>query len=76
VDDLIIKAISYKEHLQYLEVVFNQLREHALKLNPLKCAFMVSLGKFLEFLVRYRGIKIDPDKIKTIMELCPPKNLK
>jgi Reverse transcriptase (RNA-dependent DNA polymerase) len=49
VDDLVIKAMSYEEHLQYLEVVFNRLREHALKLNSLKCAFMVSSGKFLRF---------------------------
>jgi Reverse transcriptase (RNA-dependent DNA polymerase) len=76
VDDLIIKAMSYEEHLQYLEVVFGRLREHALKLNPLKCAFMVSSGKFLGFVVRHRGIEIDPDKIKAITELSPPKNLK
>jgi Reverse transcriptase (RNA-dependent DNA polymerase) len=47
VDDLVIKVMSYEEHLQYLEVVFNRLREHTLKLNPLKYAFMVSFGKFL-----------------------------
>jgi Reverse transcriptase (RNA-dependent DNA polymerase) len=76
VDDLVIKAMSYEEHLQYLEVVFNRLREHALKLNPLKCAFMVSSGKFLGFVVRHRGIEIDPRKIKAITELSPPKNLK
>jgi ribonuclease HI len=76
VDDLVIKVMSYEEHLQYLEVVFNRLREHTLKLNPLKYTFMVSFGKFLEFMVRHRGIEIDPDKIKTIMELPPSKNLK
>jgi Reverse transcriptase (RNA-dependent DNA polymerase) len=76
VDDLVIKAMSYEEHLQYLEVVFKHLREHALKLNPLKCAFMVSSGKFLGFVVRHRGIEIDPGKIKAITELPPPKNLK
>jgi Reverse transcriptase (RNA-dependent DNA polymerase)/RNase H-like domain found in reverse transcriptase len=76
VDDLVIKAMSYEEHLQYLEVVFNRLREHALKLNPLKCAFMVSSGKFLGFVVYHRGIEIDPGKIKAITELSPPKNLK
>jgi Reverse transcriptase (RNA-dependent DNA polymerase) len=31
VDDLVIKAMSSEEHLQYLEVVFSRLREHALK---------------------------------------------
>jgi Reverse transcriptase (RNA-dependent DNA polymerase) len=76
VDDLVIKAMSYEEHLQYLEVVFNRLREHALKLNPLKCTFMVSSDKFLGFVVRHRGIERDPGKIKEIMELPPPKNLK
>jgi RNase H-like domain found in reverse transcriptase/Reverse transcriptase (RNA-dependent DNA polymerase) len=76
VDDLVIKAMSYEEDLQYLEVVFKRLREHALKLNPLKCAFMVSSGKFLGFVIRHRGIEIDPDKIKAITELSPPKNLK
>jgi Reverse transcriptase (RNA-dependent DNA polymerase) len=76
VDDLVIKVMSYEEHLQYLELVFKRLREHALKLNPLKCAFMVSSDKFLGFVVRHRGIKIDPSKIKAITELPPPKNLK
>jgi RNase H-like domain found in reverse transcriptase/Reverse transcriptase (RNA-dependent DNA polymerase) len=76
VDDLVIKAMSYEEHLQHLEVVFSRLREHALKLNPLKCAFMVSSGKFLGFVVRHRGIEIDLGKIKVIIELPPPKNLK
>jgi Reverse transcriptase (RNA-dependent DNA polymerase) len=69
VDNLVIKAMSYEEHLQYLEVVFNRLREHTLKLNPLKCVFMVSSGKFLGFVVRHRGIEIDSDKIKAIMKL-------
>jgi Reverse transcriptase (RNA-dependent DNA polymerase) len=76
VDDLVIKAMSYEEHLQYLEVVFNRLREHALKLNPLKCTFMVSSGKFLGFVVRHRKIEIDPGKIKMNLELPPQKNLK
>jgi Reverse transcriptase (RNA-dependent DNA polymerase) len=75
-DDVVIKALSYEEHLQYLEVVFKRLREHALKLNPLKCAFIVSSAKFLGFVVRHRGIEIDPGKIKAITELPSPKNLK
>jgi Reverse transcriptase (RNA-dependent DNA polymerase) len=75
-NDPVIKAISYEEHLQYLEVVFNRLREHALKLNSLKCAFVSSSGKFLGFVVHHKGIEIDQSKIKAIMELSPSKNLK
>jgi hypothetical protein len=76
VDDLVVKALSYEEHLSNLRIIFERLRMHRLKLNPLKCAFMVSSGKFLGFVIRHRGIEIDPAKIKAIMELPPPKNLK
>ena len=41
----------------------------------MKCAFGVSSGKFLGFIVRYRGIEIDPDKIKAIRELPSSKTL-
>jgi len=76
VDDLVVKAVSYVEHLQHLRILFDRLRQHALKLNPLKCAFMVSSGKFLGFVIRHRGIEIDPSKIKAILEMPPPQNLK
>ena len=74
VDDLVVKAVSYE--LKHLRIVFDRLRQHALKLNPLKCAFMVSSGKFLGFVIRHRGIEIDPSKIKAILEMPPPQNLK
>ncbi|PKU62781.1 putative mitochondrial protein [Dendrobium catenatum] len=44
-------------------------------MNPLKCAFGVTSGKFLCFVVRHRGIEIDPTKIKAILEMPPPKTL-
>ena len=44
VDDLIVKVVSYEEHLQHLQIVLDRLRQHALKLTPLKCTFMVSSG--------------------------------
>jgi len=45
-------------------------------MNPLKCAFGVTSRKFLGFIVRHRGIKIDQAKIKEIQEMPAPKNLK
>lgn len=44
-------------------------------MNPLKCAFGVTSGKFLGFVVRHRGIEIDPSKIKAILDMQPPKSL-
>jgi len=45
-------------------------------MDPLKCAFGVTFGKFLGFVVRHKGIEIDQSKIKAIQEMPKPKNLK
>ncbi|XP_058217458.1 uncharacterized protein LOC131328539 [Rhododendron vialii] len=47
-----------------------------LKVNLLKCAFGVVAGKFLGFLVHNRGIEVDKNKAKAIMEAKPPTTKK
>ena len=47
-----------------------------MKLNPSKCAFGVSTGKFLGFIVNYREIETNPDKIKNVLDMPPPLNIK
>ena len=58
VDDLMVKSREKEDHLHDLRTVFRRLRTYDLKMNPLKCAFGVSSGKFLGFVVRYRGILV------------------
>jgi hypothetical protein len=43
-----------------------------LKMNPLKCAFGVSTGKFLGFIIHENGIEIDPKKIEAIQKVQAP----
>lgn len=73
VDDLVVKSRIQHEHVNDLKIVFERIRKFHLKMNPLKCAFGVSSGKFLGFLVR---IEIDPNKIQAIVEMPPPKTLR
>lgn len=47
-----------------------------MKLNPSKCAYRVMARKFLGFTVSQRGIEINLDKIRAIMEMAPPRNTK
>ena len=47
-----------------------------MKLNPSKCAFEVSSGKFLGFMVSQRGIEANLDKIQAILNMERPKNVK
>ena len=46
-----------------------------MKLNPSKCTFGVSARKFLGFMVTQKGIEVNPDQIKAVMEV-PPRNKK
>ena len=47
-----------------------------MKLNPSKCAFGVSSGKFLGFKVSQRGIEANPEKVRAILEMSSLKTLK
>ncbi|XP_070017180.1 uncharacterized protein [Nicotiana sylvestris] len=74
VDDVIVKSKKLSDHVKDLRKFFQRLRRYNLKLNPAKCAFGVSSGKLLGFVVSRRSIELDPSKIKAIQELLPPKN--
>ena len=76
VSDLVLKVRNPVEHLLHLRQVFESCRESNLRMNPLKCAFGVSSGKFLRFLVHQRGIDLDPTKTKAIAALTLLATLK
>ena len=64
------------EHLGDLGSTFNILRKHKLRLNTSKCSFGVGSDKFLGYMVTHRGIEVNPDQIKAINDLKPPRNTK
>jgi len=76
VDDIVIKSCDKNNHLHNLRMMFNLMRAHQQKMNPTKSFLGVSCGKFLWFIVTSKGIHLDPDKIKAIQDMQPPKNLK
>ena len=47
-----------------------------MKLNPSKYAFEVASRKFLRFMVSYRGIEANPEKIKAMLDIKPPQSIK
>ena len=76
VDDMLVKSQDEWEHLNDLQETFDTLRQYNMKLNPNKCAFGVSSGKFLGFMVSYKRIEANPDKIQAILDMKPPQNVK
>ncbi|GKU88859.1 hypothetical protein SLEP1_g3075 [Rubroshorea leprosula] len=76
VDDIVVKSLKADDHLTDLEETFNNLKHNRMRLNPAKCIFGVESGKFLGFMVSRRGIEVNPEKIKAITEMEPPKSVK
>ena len=76
VDDILVKSHNLMDHLFDLETIFDRLPKYHLILNLNKCFFGVTFGKLLGFIVSRCGIEIDPQKVKAIMDMPPPKTLK
>ena len=51
VDDMLVKSLRENDHLDDLQETFDTLRLYNMKLNPSKCVFGVTAGKFLGFMV-------------------------
>ena len=73
---MLVKSIREEDHLDDLKETFDTFCSYNMKLNPSKCAFGVTAGKFLGFMVSQRGIEVNPNKVQAIMELTPKKNVK
>ena len=76
VDDIAVKLKRREDHVQILRKVFERCRTFKLRMNPLKCAFGVSSGKFLTFLVHSKWIDMDPAKATAIVTMKPPTMVK
>ena len=76
VDDMIVKSKDHEGHIPTLRKFFEGIQFYKLRLNPKKCTFGVTSRKLLGFIVSQRGIEVNPDKIKAIVEMKPPKTEK
>ena len=76
IDDILVKSVKAELHIAHLAESFQVLKNYNMKLNLTKCAFGVSAGKFLGFMVNNRGIEANPDKIKAVLDMHPPSNTK
>ena len=76
IDNMLVKSTTTELHIAHLAEAFQILKKYNMKLNPAKCAFGVSAEKFLSFIINNRGIEANPDKIKAVLDMPPPSNIK
>ncbi|GAA0160464.1 hypothetical protein LIER_39048 [Lithospermum erythrorhizon] len=73
VDDMLIKSREAEDHEANLRKNFENLRKNKLRLNPDKCVFRVTSGKFLGYMIYQRGIEPNPEKISAVQAMQCPK---
>ena len=66
IDEIIVFSSSDEEHLQHLKQTFEKCRRYDISLNPKKSHFSMEEGKILGHIVSPEGIKIDPERVKSI----------
>nr|XP_025628821.1 uncharacterized protein LOC112722056 [Arachis hypogaea] len=69
VDDILAKTARPDDLLSDLGSVFASLRQHGMRLNPLKCAFAMEAEKFLGFMITQRGVEANPEKFQVILQM-------
>ncbi|XP_065050247.1 uncharacterized protein LOC103995026 [Musa acuminata AAA Group] len=76
VDNMIVKSQEARTHLTDLAETLATLRRFGMHLNPAKCAFGVTSGKFLGFIIHERGIDANPEKVQAIVNMQSPRTIK
>ncbi|KAG0153515.1 hypothetical protein PDIDSM_2168 [Penicillium digitatum] len=71
-DDILIYSRTRAEHIEHVRKVLQRLREAGLFAKLSKCEFCVSETKFLGIIIGEDGIRMDPDKIETIVNWKTP----
>ncbi|XP_069986294.1 uncharacterized protein [Penaeus vannamei] len=75
-DDIDVHSATFEEHIKHFNETLQLLDKAGFKLNLEKCDFAVRNFRFLGYRVTPKGFLPDPEKVKSIEEMLPPKNQK
>ncbi len=75
-DDILIFSLSLQEHVQHVRQVLQRLLENGLFVKAEKCEFHAQSVPFLGYIVSVEGMRMDPEKIKAVVEWPSPDSRK
>jgi hypothetical protein len=75
IDDILIYSKTKEEHAEHLQIVLTRLREHQLYAKFSKCAFCLEEIQILGHVLFAKGIAVDPNKVKDILEWKSPTSV-
>ena len=73
-DDIIVFATTFDDHLSHLEHVLTKLGEAGLRLKPSKCHFALPQVQYLGYLISKDGVQPDPSKVEAVTSYPTPSN--
>lgn len=74
-DDIVIFLDSFKQHLQWLEMILGHLQQNNLKLKFKNFYFFQKEVKYLGHIISSQGVSTDPEKISAVADWKRPSNL-
>jgi transposase InsO family protein len=75
-DDIVIVTAEFEKHLEVLDAVLRRLNEAKVTLNLAKCNFCRPQLKYLGYVVDSQGLRVDPEKVESVLKIPAPKNSK
>ena len=67
-NNILIYLKNREEYIKYIKLVLKVLKSKDLKLKLEKCNFFKTEIEFLGYIVTIEGLKIDPKKVKDVVE--------
>src|SRR5690606_16923696 len=75
-DDILIYSKNYQQHVEHVKQVMKELQNAQLQVKLSKCIFHAKEVEFLGFIINADGVKMDQNKVKSILDWKPPKSVK
>ncbi len=75
-DDVLVYSRTRKEHREHVREVVDRLIQAGLQVDIGKCEFETPSTKYLGLIITTDGIRMDPDKVKTIVEWEAPATVR
>jgi hypothetical protein len=75
-DDIAVMSKKQDDLIADLQETFSNLRKYNMMLHPTNCVFGVPAGQLLGFIVSHCGTEVNPEKIKAILDISQPNDLK
>ena len=76
IDDVIVGTKDEEDHDKLVAEVIKRLEENDLYMKPEKCKWKIREMEFLKVIIGPDGIKMEEEKIKSVLDWLTPKYVK